>query len=141
MTMQLFNRLIVHFPLCLLVAGLLLASGGCNRGPKLHPVTGTVLLDGKPLAEAGVRFEPTSKEQEPGVGGTDADGRFQLKTRKLTGVPLGTYKVGISKVVWLPGKNEGTWRSPKKYGDPATSGFTAEVTPEKFDFEFNLTSK
>jgi hypothetical protein len=139
--MKWFRSFLRPGPLCLLVGAMLFASGGCDRGPKLQPVTGIVFLDGKPLAEASVKFEPTSKGQESGVGGTDADGRFRLRTRKLTGIPFGSYRVGISKVVWLPGKNEGTWRSPQKYGDPAASGLTAEVTPEKHDFEFKLSSK
>src|SRR3954452_6742255 len=87
--------------------GLLLAAAavGCSDGwPKLVPVSGTVTLDGKPLAFKSVYFHP-----EPGTPGTGAatttkeDGSYTLLAirngamKALPGVPAGAYRVVITE--------------------------------------------
>ena len=73
---------------------------GCDSGPKLVPVTGTVTLDGKPLAHKSLMFMP--EEGTPGNGGganTQKDGTYSLIASipgGLTdeaGAPPGRYKV------------------------------------------------
>jgi len=53
---------------------------GCGPSrPATAPVSGTVLLDGEPLADAAVTFTPTAGGR-PAYGATDADGHFRLST-------------------------------------------------------------
>jgi hypothetical protein len=57
---------------------------GCGGGESydLAPVSGQVTLDGKPLANVRVGFQPASGEAAPGPGSagvTDADGRYTLQ--------------------------------------------------------------
>ena len=58
---------------------------GCSHGgPEIAEVTGKVTLDGKPLANANVLFQPVgeSGKKEVGIGSfgtTDASGNFSLK--------------------------------------------------------------
>jgi hypothetical protein len=76
--------------------GLLLGVTGCG-GAKYAPVSGRVLLDGKPVANATVVFTPDA-EKNPGPGSkgkTDKDGRFTLET--MTGDQKGAL-VGVHKV-------------------------------------------
>ncbi len=59
------------------LGGLLLAGCGPSSDvPKLAPVHGVVTMDGKPLANATVRFIPESGR--PSVGVTDEQGRYEL---------------------------------------------------------------
>jgi hypothetical protein len=86
-----------------LMIGLLCASGaaiGCG-GPKYVPVSGRVTLDGKPLVNATVVFQPVSEERNPGPGShgkTDRDGRFTLTTMTdgKAGALVGKHKVTIT---------------------------------------------
>ncbi len=68
----------------ILTAMLLMATMiGCNRGVPTARVEGVVTLDGKPLQEIRVLFQPDNKGGEEGVTGsfglTDAAGKFVLK--------------------------------------------------------------
>ena len=60
------------------------------------PVTGTVRFQGKPLANASVRFQ--SQDGKVSAGGTtDTDGKFTLTTYTSgDGAPVGTYVVTIA---------------------------------------------
>jgi hypothetical protein len=125
-------------------------TSGCGDGPYLVPVSGTVTLDGAPLADAGVMFSPV----EPGPsasGTTDAQGKFELMTINDMGAVIGEHQVAVTKRRYVgvkpgeepaPGGLRVEWLAPRKYANPETSGFTAEVTEDgENHFEFGLTSK
>lgn len=91
----------------ILTAGCLMGCGpGASKPPDLGEtvkVTGVVTLDGKPLADAGVKFHPLSDKGFQGATGmTDAEGKYELgmiigaKDRK-PGVVPGKYKVTVSR--------------------------------------------
>src|SRR5439155_21810734 len=66
------------------LAAAVLITTGCGSGNKVVPVSGTVTLDGKPLANAHVAFQPEAPKgsQNAGVGSygvTDASGKYTLK--------------------------------------------------------------
>ncbi|MEZ6072226.1 MAG: hypothetical protein R3C10_18705 [Pirellulales bacterium] len=72
--------------------------GGCGGGnPDLVRVTGTVTLDGAPLAEVAVTFTPTGDTLGNGaIGGCDAEGHFTLTDiRGGEGALPGEYKVSF----------------------------------------------
>jgi len=83
------------------VALVLLTTTGCGGGPKYVPVSGVVLLDGKPYGKAVVSFQPlgTSENPNPGRGSsayTDENGRFVLKSDDGTdGAVVGKHIVRI----------------------------------------------
>ena len=84
----------------LLAAGIAGCGGG---GPKYVKVSGTVTLDGKPLADAVVQFAPkgTKENNSPGKsssGYTDKDGHFVLKVSNedKEGALVGTHVVRIN---------------------------------------------
>lgn len=131
--------------LVLIILGLLAGCGG-DRG--LAPVTGRVLLDGKPLEGAAVLFEPEAGGV-PATGVTDAGGKFTLATTgRGAGASLGKNGVAVSKqVVAEPGRKveEGeivAMRSetPAKYASPRTSGITIEVKRGLDPVELQLSS-
>jgi hypothetical protein len=77
---------------------------GCG-GTKHAPVSGKVTLNGQPLANVFVSFQPIAKEGSteagPGSSGTtDAQGRFTLKMATgENGAVVGKHRVIISQVV------------------------------------------
>lgn len=88
------------FSLMLMAAVFSLAFVGCNSDPyRVAPVSGTVTLDGKPVAQCAVMFQPTSENNpNPGPGSfgiTDADGRYTLKLvgKETPGGVVGKHKV------------------------------------------------
>ena len=57
------------------------AFGGCSgtRRPPTYPVTGTVIMQGKPVAGAAITFVPTG-EGEAASAITDSAGKYALST-------------------------------------------------------------
>jgi hypothetical protein len=149
------------------VAGIVacLPSGGCGPagnavGPPLHPVSGTVKLNGQPVAGADVVFQ-LKEDSRSSFGRTDANGQYSLTTRTGSdGAPEGDYVVAISKVEtpaedpskFIPqedkrynpfaGKSVAATPPkstlPSKYGDAKTSGLTARVNAGKNTLDFDL---
>lgn len=68
---------------------------GCGPGNPLgrQAVSGTVTLDGKPLAAGTIMFEPRGSEGAL-AGAPIADGKFTIAGQR--GLPPGTYLVRIS---------------------------------------------
>ena len=82
--------------------GLLFAAlAGCSSEPyKVAPVSGIVKLDGKPVGQVAVMFQPvaTAGNEEPGPGSygiTDESGRYELRLVGLEkpGAVVGKHKV------------------------------------------------
>jgi hypothetical protein len=130
------------------------AVSGC--GPqdlkqKTYPVKGTVLVDGKPLANAMIVFHPEDmknfKMDERPQGKTDAQGRFELFTYVMgDGAPAASYKVAI-KVVQTSDdggsdqfkREKGAMDAPQNYWTKEKSPISVTVKPEPNELEpFNL---
>ena len=61
---------------------LLAAVSGCGTGgPQVAPVHGRVTLDGRPLAQADITFQPEGA-QRASIGRTTADGRYELAYKR-----------------------------------------------------------
>ena len=110
----------------LLVCGIILCDG-CSSGPDDVPetgtVTGTVTLDGTPLAEALVIFQPESGRTSSGT--TDATGKYELDyTSTLKGAKLGKHTVSIT-----------TFKAPE--GNLETKEAQKEVPKEKVPAQYN----
>ena len=103
------------------VAGILipalLVCLGCGASDVGY-VEGTVTMDGSPLPDAMVTFQPESGR--PSYGRTDANGRYELVyTRNEKGAVPGKHTVSISTL---------------QGGDPDAGG---ELVPEKVPAKYN----
>jgi hypothetical protein len=85
-----------------IIAATALLAAGCGSS-KVAPVEGRVTLDGKPLPNASVAFQPVGdgKNAYPGhgsMGKTDADGKYRLQLvgEDGTGAVIGKHRVEIS---------------------------------------------
>src|SRR5262249_8325025 len=68
---------------------------GCNRGPKMLPVSGKVIYNGRPLEFGVVMFQPPSGQ--PAQGQIQPDGTFTLSTYRLNdGAVVGKHKVRVA---------------------------------------------
>ncbi len=116
---------------------------GCSGKPE-HPdvgrVSGVVTLDGQPLAEATIMFQPANGRASQAT--TDSAGKYSLIY--LDGVPgamLGTHTVIIRTEI--PGEDGqppiAKEKLPKKYHD--RTELTAEVKPGSNTHNFPLTSQ
>jgi hypothetical protein len=128
-----------------------LALSGCAGGgvpmQKTYPVSGAVLLDGKPVPNATVVFHPVDagpfKWNERPQGKTDAQGRFTLTTYATgDGAPAAAYKVAVATLdaAGDDGGDQvkhvrGAVRVPRKYWSHDTSGLTATVGAAATDLE------
>jgi hypothetical protein len=132
-------------------------AGGCSSGTNGDKVTGSVLLDGKPLAQARVSFMDQSLGASVNTAVTDESGKFEVKTDKAgrTLVP-GTYGVFIHKYARTDGKAPdpeedteqliiaGTMRNvvPVRYSTLGQYVLSAEIKPGDNTLPpFELTSR
>jgi hypothetical protein len=119
-----------------LVAVLALVNLGCGpAGPKTARVSGTITLEGKPLAKVGVTFLPP-KKGPIATGNTDENGQFTLTTvRKGDGAPVGSHKVTIGAAE----EGQKITNIAERYGNPHTTNLFADVKAgEKNVFTFDL---
>lgn len=112
-------------------AALVLTGCGDDR-PTRYPVSGQVLVKGKPAEGALVVLHPVSPAEPNAprpIGTTDADGKFQLTTYETgDGAPAGSYKATVR---WPPKKkgpgDDGPDRLGNRYSNPETSKLTVAV--------------
>ena len=132
-----------------LVVSLSGCGGGASDVPDLGQVTGQVTLDGEPLPNAKVRFQPPDGRSSEGV--TNASGEYTLQYNiGLSGAKVGPNDVFITTATegtlkTVPGDDDGEWTEgapelvPAKYLQPGT--LTAEVKAGSNTFDFALESK
>jgi hypothetical protein len=130
------------------MALLALMATGCAEGLDLHPVSGTITVDGKPVEGARVVFTPETVDATLAAGRTDAQGRYTLRTLEKQGAMKSKYKVTVSLTRTVgerknPDSDEDlpmVYVVPKKYSSVETSGLQAEV-PGQESYDFSLDSK
>lgn len=142
----------VHVVCLLLLA---ISAAGCNQGPRLAPVSGVVLLDGKPVEAASVLFTPEAGGR-PADGVTDKEGKFTLQTFEPgDGAVIGKHKVAITgmRMTGVQATSDGlsgevdtskvreVWFVPKKYSQPDSSGIEVEVKRGLEPLKFELAGK
>jgi hypothetical protein len=125
--------MIQHYP-NVAVLLLFMAIAGCGdapAGPPLVPAEGVITFNGSPLAAADLIFVPQGETKgQGGVGRTDSSGRFKLIShdRKHDGIPAGSYRVVINKLV----KPDGTDFVPDRNAGPMDTGGFREVLPPTY---------
>lgn len=131
---------------------------GCGGGGSQSvPVSGTVTLDGKPIADVRVSFQPLAamlekkgpNSKDSGVGSfatTDKDGRYvlQLSDSDKKGAVVGHHLVRFSDKLAESNEDAGTTKAPKARfpGRYSSDPLSFEVKPDGTDqANFDLNSK
>lgn len=126
-----------------IAASILLVSLGCGKteGPDVAYVEGTVTMDGNPVSNAVLTFQPD--HARPSYGRTNEEGWYELYyTDEKEGATLGTHQVRISTA---EEGDEDTGRAGQKETIPAKynvqTELTAEVAPGDNVIDFPLKSE
>lgn len=111
------------------------AVGGCDGNMKVAPVSGTVTLDGEPLEQASVLFQP--EKGRPSFGVTDSDGKYSLTySRDQTGAEVGECTVKISTAMQPEeGERKPTEKIPERY---AKQPIKVQVEPTRNTIDIKL---
>lgn len=98
-----------------------------EEAPPLHPVSGTVMLDGEPAVGVAVTFMPAgTTEGGLAYGITDESGKFSLTYENdEPGCPAGDFVATFSKVAMSDG-------SPIPEGKTAADVDAVQVIPDRF---------
>lgn len=142
-------NIVTKLCLTLLVGSITVATIGCSSGPDDKPdmgqVTGTVTMDGQPLADATVVFSP--ENGRPASGKTDASGKYELiYIRDEKGCKIGKCKVSISTLVEAAeaeGEDNKKPENPEKVAASFNTNttLTAEVKKGENTFDFEVKAK
>ncbi len=111
---------------------------GCSHGtrPPLGTVHGKVTLDGKPLAGAGVVFQPEGRGRDS-TGFTDGDGNYTLNyIRDAQGAAVGWHSVRITAGDPVTGKPEPV---PARYNVKSELRKEVKAGDNKIDFDLSST--
>jgi hypothetical protein len=129
--------------LAVLALLILVGFSGCNRGPAMYQVRGTVLYKDGSVPKGGVavvRLQPaqgtTAEIRKGATGAINPDGSFELYTRTPgDGVYEGEYDVtfGVYK-----GPMDPTPLIQAKYMNPSTSGYSVTVDGDQTDLKFEI---
>lgn len=121
---------------------LLVVLTGCGGSASTATVTGTVTLDGEPLAEGAIVTRP---EAGRGAQGLIRNGQFTLGTMSGSdGAIVGLHKVAIvahEKGQAGPEGKPGKLLVPERYTNPESSGLTIDVTAGNNTPKLELTTK
>lgn len=104
----------------------LLIVAGCGDGrPARVPVSGRVLIDGKPLSAGNIRVYPAANRAA--TAKIEPDGRFTLSTYEFgDGCVIGVHPVSVMGSTLLNARTM-RWFAPKKYASAQTSGLVLDV--------------
>jgi hypothetical protein len=121
-------------PICFVLLAMSIA--GCSKtGADVAPVTGRITLDGNPLENADVLFQP-SGSKPPSSGRTDAGGRYELVYKR--GVMGGTVGSNTVRITISPDVASNPPSIPARYN--VESKLTSEVKSGQNEFNFELTT-
>lgn len=137
----------VSFSLAGLLAG---CSGPPDDQPDLGSVSGTVTLDGEPLAEATISFQPQGSGR-PSYAVTDSEGYYEMQYTGDAGgakigkhlVSISTYQEGDPGAPDPEGQETRPERVPARYNINAADNeeMTVEVTAGSNTIDFSLSSE
>ena len=136
-----WNGILLFNLMCVIAAG---CGGGSSDQPDLGSVTGSVVIDEKPLPNAMVVFSPENGRSSMGI--TDSDGNYELiYVGETKGAKIGPHTISITTVQEDNSEESGeaaaTFKEaiPAKYNTKST--LAEEVKAGDNVFDFALTSK
>ena len=118
-----------------IAAAFLVPLGGCGEGgPRLVPVTGTVTLNGKPLADATISFvpDPSNADITPGGDKTGPEGNYKAMYQSRSGLAPGKYVVLVSKTAAPPAGVELPPEMKMDTFQQEMAGIRKETLPKKY---------
>lgn len=127
--------------------GAILLLGGCSKGPvnkPVFPVSGQVVLDGKPVPYASITLfaQNVDGATERPNAVADKNGKFSLTTySRDDGAPAGNYVAVVEarkQIVKNGDSDFGDNYLPARYGNAQSSDLKIEVRPEPNELALKL---
>jgi len=126
-----------------------LASGCAPAAPTTIKVKGIVTFAGAKLSNGTISFVPTTvtpgEPIHPVTVELNPAGEYNLSTFNAgDGISPGKYSVSVVSYERAPDpatSGQAVWAIPRKYGEPQTSGLTAEIReedPQPIELDFDL---
>jgi hypothetical protein len=120
---------------------LIVVVAGCQRGPQLGRVTGTVTANGEPVPFAYVVFNPVKPPRTYGSAYANERGQYELKFSSTSnGAPIGKHQVSITAAkgdeLSDDAKPSARLKVPSKYN--TATELQAEVKPGSNVIDFAL---
>ena len=113
---------------------------GCGKsGPELADVSGSVTMDGKPLPDVMLEFQPTGGKGSPSIGYTDKNGEYRLRfSRDKWGAVPGEHVVRID-FDYDPGSDapKPPFKIPAQYNKKSDLRRTLEPGSNSLSFEIS----
>ncbi|MCA9015868.1 MAG: hypothetical protein KDA77_11095 [Planctomycetaceae bacterium] len=134
------SLILMFFSVFSLIFSVGCGGGGADDQPELGTVTGVVTMDGQPLANVVVSFEPA--QGRPSIGKTDDSGKYELGYLNASkGAVIGSHTVSISTPQEAPTPAGQAYKDPipAKYNSKTT--LKGEVKAGDNTINFDLTSK
>ena len=130
-----FGRLVALLGMAALCAGFLGCGSASDDLPR-QAVSGTVTVDGQPLAEGRIQFEPASAEAKTPAGGEIKDGLFSISRDQ--GPTSGDYRIMItSSVARTPPADKSPGAEPAK-GAVKKKAPAVELIPKEYNSQTTL---
>ena len=123
------------FALFLAASGLMAGCSGSRDELPREPVSGTVMMDGQPLAEGAIQFTPAAGSGGPAISYTAPIDNGEFSIPRADGLVPGSYKVSISAV---PVKRD--TRIEATIGKKKATPFK-ELIPAKYNSKTTLTEE
>ena len=123
------------FALFLAASGLMAGCSGSRDELPREPVSGTVMMDGQPLAEGAIQFTPAAGSGGPAISYTAPIENGEFSIPRADGLVPGSYKVSISAV---PVKRD--TRIEATIGKKKATPFK-ELIPAKYNSKTTLTEE
>ena len=124
------------FALFLAASSLMAGCSGSRDELPREPVSGTVMMDGQPLAEGAIQFTPAAGSSGPAISYTAPIENGQFSIPRADGLVPGSYKVSISAV---PVKRD--TRIEATIGKKKKATPFKELIPAKYNSKTTLTEE
>lgn len=116
----------------LLLTVLVILVAGCDSGPRLLPIFGTVSFEGKPIEKGTIEFIPTDGTSGPSTGGSIKAGRYEVAAAH------GPRKDGVYQVrITAPKKTGKTMPNIMQAGGPPLE-LEENFIPPKYNLDSTL---
>jgi len=141
---------------CLLLSASVLFLAGCSKDPLPAKVRGEVLVDGQPLEKGTIIFAVPGKPEATGViengkivsvgtfktddGASVGQAQVAVQAIQITAPPVVVQNPGDTTSNTLASMS-GQSLIPTRYGNPATSGLSADLKAGPNEPKFELQSK
>src|SRR5262245_53787444 len=129
----------IRYYFVVFLTAMILLPAGCNKGPKIVPISGKITIDNQPLKTGVIMVYQSG--YRPASATIQSDGSFTFQTlANNDGCLLGEHPITVmSNKIISPSKTE--FYIPQRYGDINRADTKIKIDGKNNDLVINLTWK